>query len=109
MGAWGCGLYDNDIALDCIDDYEDYLKDSMDKQTAIKELVESWYITDNYSILVIADLLIQNFGKVEDNIKPIIKKAIEEEKANISEWRNPKERKKVLDDFYNKVKPYITE
>jgi hypothetical protein len=107
MGAWGYGLYDNDTAMDCFSDYEDYIKVGMDEQTAIQELIKYWYIIDNNSILVIADLQIKNFGKLDDNIKEVVKKAIQEEKDNISEWRNPEERKKIIEEFYSDIKNFL--
>jgi hypothetical protein len=107
MGAWGCGLYDNDIAMDCFGDYEDSLKNGMDKQSALQELIENWYINDNYSVLVLADLQAKNFGKIQDSIKTIVKRALEEEMEDVINWREPDERKNIIESFYKRVKELL--
>jgi hypothetical protein len=107
MGAWGHGLYDNDTAMDCITDYEGYLKQGYNVKDALDMLKNSWYLKDNWSVLVIGDLEIKNFKKLMDDMKPILQRTIEEEIKLTKEWKQPKEREKVLNNFYNGIKSLL--
>lgn len=107
MGAWGCGLYDNDTAMDCSDEYEGYLKKGYSVEQAINKLKQSWFVKDNWSILVIADLQIKNFKKIDDDLKSLSLKAIQEELNLVKEWRNPKKRESVINEFYNSIKTFV--
>lgn len=107
MGAWGCGLYDNDTAMDCSDEYEEYLKEGYSIEQAINKLKQSWFIKDNWSILVIADLQVKNFKRLDDDLKELLFKVIPEELNLAKEWKNPKERKITIYKFYDSIKTLL--
>ena len=104
MGAWGYDIYENDIAMDCIDEYELYIERGYSVRLAIDELKGSSYMDDRDSVLVIADLEFEKFKKIKDDTKEIVITKIKDDILNINEWREPQERLNVLDDFISKTK-----
>lgn len=112
MGAWGTGLYCDDVAQDIKDDYIEQLKTGKTDEEALKYIIESnKYLLDDEDDgpvfwFALADTL-WNLGRLDDFVK---EKAMYylNEGGNLRKWKleNPKEsikREKVLNDLYNKL------
>jgi hypothetical protein len=119
MGAWGTGLWEDDLACDIQDEWNDLLDEGISPRKASKMILESWLEElEDYedarqrqsdeSILYISLAALQMRHKAL-TIK-IKKKAIEliEKGADLELWEdgdqeNYDERKKFVDDFKEKL------
>ena len=109
MGAWGYGIYDNDMALDLKGDFDDYLEEGYHITDIFNALKDSWYTKYNCSLLVLADLQLKHLNKIDCDIYHKVMIAIEEELENVSEWREPYARIRKLLEFREKISKYILE
>lgn len=44
MGAWGSGLYSDDVTCDVKDEYIKYLREGKANEEATEDILESWKI-----------------------------------------------------------------
>jgi Domain of unknown function (DUF4259) len=93
MGAWGTGLFEDDLALDIKLDFESYMDEGISMKEIIKRIIDDYEeeINDKDEgpivYLVLAALQLEhNHGKVYESIK---KKAIDiiDQKQGLLNWR----------------------
>ncbi len=128
MGAWGTGLYQNDLSADVRDDYMDKLKAGKTDEEALQEIMEEYWDemgdTDcKYDFFLgLADTLWKK-GRLTEEVKIKALEMLEEEKTS-DRWESEKlrkERNKILDRLKDELnspmperkkvrphKPYIT-
>lgn len=112
MGAWGCGIYQDDMALDIKEEFVGKLKRGKEAKEASKEIIEE-YITEEdeeLNLIVWSVLADQEWklGRLEEEIK---KKAIEyiEEEKGLEVWKESggekdyKKRKQVLEKLKEQI------
>lgn len=118
MGAWGTGLYSDDIACDVRDDYKDILGDGITEPEATELIIERW--KDSLSDadispvfwLALADVQ-WNLGKLQEKVKKEAIKIIEKG-SDLTRWstnqKYVKKRKAVLVRLWEKLeKPQPSE
>ena len=128
MGAWGPGLYSDDVTCDVKEEYIGYLKKGMTSEEAMNKVIESWeaYDYEDYDTplvwLALADTQ-WKYGRLTDEVKNTAIKLMPE---NLELWKENEKlyskRKKVLEELEVKLnsqqpeekkiyirKPYITD
>jgi len=107
MGAWGFGIYDNDAALDARDIVEDLVDRGLTYEEAF-EAIETihWILETPPAVLVLADMQIENLGRLAGAIGDRVLDVIEGELELLDRWDEPLERERVLLNFKRKVEPY---
>ena len=113
MGAWGTGLYQDDVALDVRDEYKDKLhRGKTDKEVTEEMIDESQYMVDGEDDTAIFWFALAdtqwNMGRLEERVKEQALKYIEsgidlkrwEEEGNL---KNLEKRKKVLEELKKKL------
>ncbi len=111
MGAWGAGLYSDDLACDMKDDYKDLLGDGFDEPQAMQKIQESYQTEmqdyDNKTVfwLVLADLQWRH-GRLQEEVK---QKAIQiiDEGEDLLKWEHDRSllyrRKQTLNKLKEKL------
>ncbi|WHY82433.1 MarR family transcriptional regulator [Siminovitchia fortis] len=119
MGAWGTGLWEDDLSCDIQDEWNDLLDEGASTKSATKTILDTWLnefqdyddeeqALADLSILYISLAALQmRHRALERNIK---EKALEylEKGADLSLWEDADEtdvedRKMVLDEFKKKL------
>lgn len=128
MGAWGTGLYQNDIGLEIKDDYRDKLRAGKTEDEAYAEIMQEYkdIIADEAEkfdvFFSLADTM-WNLGRLNDEVKNIALSLIDQECAD-ERWSSQKDvekRKIVLNSLKERLlsemepkkkisvhKPYVT-
>lgn len=111
MGAWGPGLYSDDVTCDVKDEYIKYLREGKTNEEATEDILESWEIPSEYEndedeslvLFALADTQ-WNYGRLLDEIKEAALKRID---IDLKRWEEDKQlynkRKKVLDRLATKL------
>ena len=128
MGAWGTGIYQNDMGIEVKDDYKNKLRAGKTDEVAYAEIMQEYraIIADEDDktdvILALADTM-WNLGRLKAEVKEKALSLIEEECVE-EKWDSQKDiirRKKVLETLKKKLlsemgekkkisihKPYVT-
>lgn len=96
MGAWGVGMRANDTALDAIGDENRIKRIIRDKdKKALKKLLEKF---SAQGILGVVDFMLDEGvpHTFFDTCRPIIDKAIDDEKSELDAWQDPEARRRAL-------------
>lgn len=92
MGVWGLDIYDDDLAVDVRDEFQNYLNDGMDENDAIEEVIlnnDNLLEEDEESGTFI--LAIGLIAKENEITNKRINKLIKELKNNKTYWNYLKE------------------
>jgi hypothetical protein len=111
MGTWGAGIFENDVALDIRDDFEQDVADGLNVYEATRKALEEWGEAlddmDNGPVIYLALAALQvECGEVYRSIR---EKALEiiNSGQELERWReNPDlqpERRKVLEELKGKL------
>ena len=101
MGAWGAGLYQDDVALDIKDGYVDLLRKGYSKEEAIETMMDEYdfYFEDEddviSAVLALADTA-WKYGRCTEELKKFALDIIHLDLSQ-QEWDNVRRRKEVLD------------
>lgn len=108
MGAWGCKIDENDTALDVKALYMDELNDLTPEEAFYRVENSSLYSYDD-SILMLAELQIEELGKLVGMVKNDIMRVIENQLSDdeLSRWFESEERKDEILEFKKKVEKHI--
>ncbi len=107
MGAWGPGLYSDDIALDIKNDFVESIENGIDDEQLIAHLKEKYspiVNSDDASVFwyVLADLLYR-YGRLTDEIKNLVIDMIERKEGLDLYEELEKKREKVLEKLKSKL------
>ena len=110
MGAWGPGLYSDDVTCDVKDEYLKYLKEGKTNEEATREILESWEVPSEFEddtalvLFALADTQ-WNYGRLLEEVKELALKYID---IDLKRWEEDKQlynkRKKVLEKLEVKLK-----
>ena len=101
MGAWGAGLYQDDVALDIKDGYVDLLRKGYSKEETIETIMDEYdfYFEDDDdvipAVLALADTA-WKYGRCTEKLKKLALDIIHLDLSQ-QEWDNVRRRKEVLD------------
>ena len=107
MGAWGTGLYSDDIALDIKDDFVESIENGIDDEALITHLKKEYAAvlnSDDASVFwyVLADQLYR-YGRLTDEIRNQVIDMIERKEGIDLYEELAKKREKVLDKLRSKL------
>ena len=109
MGTWGMGILENDLAMDTVDEYSEYIKRGYSIERATDEIFNQ---SPNCDVTVLALASVQMDS---DDLQFIVKeKALKiiDSGNNLKLWKEEAkhsdylERKKVLEDFKKELLQY---
>ncbi|MDO6628772.1 DUF4259 domain-containing protein [Bacillus thuringiensis] len=103
MGAWGCGIYENDSALDVAGSFDDYLKEGKSVEIALRKTCEGYADFDEEEYVLALVELQMRYGIIVN--LPLFDKAKEIclDKEAMQEWDEPEEREDELNKFLKKM------
>jgi hypothetical protein len=105
MGAWGCGIFDNDTACNIRDAVMKEVRQGFSIDEAIHRYMEKHSDYDLYkdfdAVLAIAAIQMEQ-KRLQPGIKRICLNMINE-KRGIEDWNDPKKRIQVLEKFKAKL------
>lgn len=128
MGAWGTGLYQNDMGLEIRDDYRNKLRAGKNEDEVYAEIMREYKSIiadkeDKFDVFYALADTMWNLGRLNDDVKNIALSLIDQESVD-ERWHSQKDiakRKKVLDSLKEKLlsemgakkkisvhKPYVT-
>jgi hypothetical protein len=111
MGAWGTGIFDDDITCDVRDEFFEYLDEGLTVKEATKEILENYDPDEDLEVISLVFIGLAA-AQLEKNVlqEEVKKKAIEliDRGADLELWEDAdpsdyEERKKVLNEFKQKL------
>jgi hypothetical protein len=105
MGHWGSKIDDNDTASDLMLDFADYIAKGDNPQQALTKLLNSWYGSDNDALLMVAEYYRLYELNLDEELAISLNLVFIEELNNLSNWREPDNRRLVLTSIIEALKP----
>lgn len=107
MGAWGVGIWENDEALDIIEDFKENTIKFESKQKAFDYISkDNRHEYDDDALLALAGIQVKYSTLLN---RKILKEAINfcDEKSDVKYYQNPDKRAEVLDKFKEEIGKFL--